>query len=211
MKNSLVLFISLLFSLMNVQGQPSGFKALTDLSDLKTKMKVIGEQQKTIQSSFTQVKRMEYLDIAIESTGDFWYAQPDRVRWEYTSPYDYIIIINKGTLSLISGSNKNEFNLENSDAFEQINTLMMGSVTGQIFESQDYSIQAFESEKQYLISVEPIAEMMKGVLKKIDLFIDKNEGVVQKIIMTESETSYTKISFSNIKTNEAIAEKVFLP
>ena len=42
-----------------------------------------------------------------------------------------------------------------------------------------------------------------------ELFIDKATGVAIKIIMYESESDYTVISFSNSKLNEEISDSIF--
>lgn len=191
--------------------QPPGYTKLDSYEKVKSQMKKVGENQKTITSTFTQIKKMEYLDIAIHSNGKFWYSAPTQVRWEYTSPYEYIIIINNGLLSLISGDNQNDFNLENSDVFEQINELMVGSVTGSIFSSPDYNIEVYEHTTMYLFRLIPKAEFMEGVLIGIDMFLNKDTGVVTKIKMIETADNYTEISFSNIKLNEPLPENIFIP
>jgi outer membrane lipoprotein-sorting protein len=191
--------------------QPKGFTQVASLDKVKEQMKTVGANQKTIQSSFSQIKKMEYLDIAIQSEGKFWYSAPSQVRWEYITPYEYTIIINKGKLSLISGTSKNDFNLENSEIFEQINSLMVGSVTGNIFESADYTIKVYENNTQYLFSLLPGAKFMEGVITKIEMLLDKNSGIVTSIKMIEAEDNFSEISFKNIKINEPISEKIFIP
>ena len=205
-----ILFLLLLLA-TQAYAQPAGFTKLESIETVKAKMKKLGESQQSISSTFTQVKKMEYLDIAIKSQGDFWYAAPANVRWEYTTPYEYIIIINNGKLSLISGDNQNDFNLENSEMFEQINALMVGTVTGNIFNSSDYNVEVFESSGLYLFNIKPKASFMDGVLTGIDMFLEKESGKVTKIKMIETPENYTEISFANIKLNEAIPEGIFVP
>ena len=191
--------------------QPPGFTKLSSIETVKEQMRVVGASQKTIQSTFTQVKKMEYLDIAIQSSGSFWYSAPSQVRWEYTSPYDYTIIISDGKLSLISGDSKNEFNLDNSEMFQQINSLMLGSVTGNIFESDDYEIVVFENNTYYLFMLKPDANFMEGIITSIEMMLEKKSGIVTRIKMIEAEDNYSEISFSNIKINEPVSEKIFIP
>ena len=210
MKNVVFIYLICSFSLFSY-AQPEGFTRLSSLEKVKEQMKTAGTNQKTIQSTFKQVKVMEYIDVAIHSSGSFWYMAPSRVRWEYTVPYDYTIIINSGKLSLISGESQNEFNLENSEIFEQINSLMVGSVTGNIFESDDYDIEVYESKSQYFFSLHPKAEFMQGVIKGIDMLLDKETAIVNKIKMIENKDNHSEITFSNIKINEPISEEIFLP
>jgi outer membrane lipoprotein-sorting protein len=205
------MIMSLLLNWESIAAQPKGFIKIEDHTPVKVRMKKTGEEQQTIQSAFTQIKRMEYLDIAIESTGEFWYSAPSKVRWEYMQPYEYIIIINQGKLSLISEASTTEFNLENSDVFEQINKLMVGSVTGNIFDSDDYLVEVFENDKQYFFSLVPRAEFTEGVISGIEMLIDKEQGSVRSIKIIENAENFTEISFYNIRLNEIIPEKIFAP
>lgn len=49
---------------------------------------------RTMQCDFVQTKYMRMLNDKIMSRGHMYYAQPNRLRWEYTSPYTYIFVLN---------------------------------------------------------------------------------------------------------------------
>jgi outer membrane lipoprotein carrier protein len=210
MKFGITIVFIFLFTLESFTQYP-GFTRVVSTQEIQEQMKTIGEKQKTIQSTFSQVKKMEYLDIAIQSNGKFWYTTPSKVRWEYISPYAYTIIINNGKLSLISEQSENSFDMDNSDVFEQINNLMIGSVTGDIFDNADYTVAVYENKTQFLILLNPKSELIKGVVQSIELLFEKDKGVVSSIKMYETKDNYSEISFSNIIMNEPIPEKIFLP
>ncbi len=211
MKKIFAVLYFCLIILSSVVAQPDGYKKVSDIESLKPALKELSSKQNTIQSSFRQVKTMEYLSMSIESSGKFWYEKPDKVRWEYIDPYKYTIIINKGKLNLISDEKQNEFDLQTSDVFQQVNKLMLGLVTGDMFESEGYKIEVYESVERYLFQLTPEDGVMDGIMERIDLYLEKNSGLVTEITMTEKDDNYTKIYFSNTKLNEAIAEKVFTP
>ena len=49
---------------------------------------------KTMQCDFTQTKRMKMLSKDMQSKGVMYFKRPDKLRWQYTSPYDYTFIMN---------------------------------------------------------------------------------------------------------------------
>lgn len=55
---------------------------------------------KTMQCDFVQTKRMKMLGSELVSKGKMSCSQPDKLRWEYLSPYTYtfVLYLNSATL-----------------------------------------------------------------------------------------------------------------
>jgi outer membrane lipoprotein-sorting protein len=191
--------------------QPAGFNPIKSDVDFSTKMKDYASKLSTIQSGFVQVKHLQYLDAALESSGKFWYRTPDKVRWEYTKPYKYILVLNSGKLKMISESSKTELDMKGNAIFEQINNIMIASVSGNILDNKDYSVAIFENTDNYLIRMKPTSQSISNLINLMELFVDKKSLAVTKIIMTETGSDYSVISFSNIKIDEIIDENIFTP
>jgi outer membrane lipoprotein-sorting protein len=60
--------------------QPVGYQQVKLETDISVKLKDYASKLKSIQSDFRQEKHLEYLDVALESGGKFWFAAPDKVR-----------------------------------------------------------------------------------------------------------------------------------
>lgn len=88
-------------------------------------MKEYADKLKTITSDFQQLKHLQYLDAALESGGKFWYRSPNSVRWEYTRPCKYILILNNGKLKVISDNSNTEVDMKGNAIFDQVNNIMM--------------------------------------------------------------------------------------
>ena len=204
----IVAFIFMLYCC--VSGQDSQFIKVEQTKAFKEKIKEASSKQSNIQSDFAQEKAMEYLNVAIKSSGKFWYAKPNKVRWEYIVPYDYIIIMNNGKLTTVSGNNKNDIDLSGNEVFKQINNLMSGMVTGNLFDSLDYKTDIYENDVQYLIKLEPIDNFIAEIIPYIEIYIDKEKAVASKIKLYESDSNYTIISFTNIRINESLKKDIFV-
>ena len=62
--------------------------------DLQTK----AARLNSLQVDFIQEKHMKMLAQPIRSTGRFYYRRPAAIRWEYSSPLQSVMIMNKGAI-----------------------------------------------------------------------------------------------------------------
>jgi len=191
--------------------QPAGFTPVKSASDFSSKMKDYASKLTCIKSNFVQEKHLQYLDAALESEGKFWYKTPNKVRWEYTKPYKYILVLNNGKLKMISESSKTELDMKGNAIFEQVNNIMIASVSGNILDNKDYGIQVFENTRFYLILMKPTSQAISTLISQMELYVDKNSYSVTKIKMIESGSDYSEISFSNLIINEEFDEGLFTP
>jgi outer membrane lipoprotein-sorting protein len=193
------------------QAQPAGFQLVKSETEVSAKLKEYAAKLTSIHADFRQEKHLEYLDVALESGGKFWFQSPDKVRWEYNQPYNYILILNSGKLKMISDKSNNEVDMKGNAVFEQVNNLMVSSVSGNVFDNKDYTVKAFENKEYYLINIKPVSAYLSQMIKEMDLYFDKKNYVVTKIRMFESESDFSVITFTNLNLNVPIETKIFNP
>jgi outer membrane lipoprotein-sorting protein len=112
---------------------------------------------------------------------------------------------------MISENSKTELDLKGNAVFEQVNNIMIVSVSGNILDNKDYGIQVFENSKFYLIPMKPTSQAISALISQMELYVDKNSYSVTKIKMVESGSDYSEISFSNLIINEEFDEGLFTP
>lgn len=206
----LKLVISILIVPLFLNAQvPEGFKKLDINEKLKKEMKDAGSNQHSIQSNFVQLKHMSFLETDLQSQGKFWFEKPGKIRWEYQVPFKYTVVINAGKLSIISNANQSEFDLANSEIFNQVNTLLTASVTGNIFDVEGFSVEIYENPNKYYFVLKPANEALSGILKKIEIWYRKKDKSVGKIKLHESGADYSQITFTDTKLNEEIPDNIF--
>jgi outer membrane lipoprotein-sorting protein len=207
----LFVFIS---SLISAQ---TGFKSVKDTTLLKSKISNMSKQITSIESDFVQVKNVSMLSEKITSKGHFWFTQKEEkgqkvnnLKWEYTSPYQYTILINKDKI-LIKDENKvKKYDMNSNKVFKEINDIMIACVNGNILNSDKFKIAYFENETYYKLELLPIMNGMKESIKKINMYFDKNVTSVGKLEMIEPGDDITTIDFSNKKLNAPIAPEKFM-
>lgn len=131
------------------------------------------------------------------------------LRWEYTSPYTYLIAINKDKMFIKDNGKVNKYDINSNKMFKSINEMMVATVQGNLLNNKDYKAKYYESEKYYLIELTPVQKAAKDFLKNILLFISKTDYSVEKVKMIEPSEDYTSIDFTNRKTNQPIGDEKF--
>lgn len=170
----------LLVSGYYVQAQYAGYKLLVDANDFKTKFAAVSQKTNTIKSDFVQEKELSMLSEKIVSKGKFWFKRDNAVRMEYTSPFQYLMIINGGKIYVKDSQKENKISAKSNKLFEQINKVMMDCVNGSALSNPDFTIRFFEGSESYLAELSPVNKNLKGLFKNINLIVGKKEYAVSR-------------------------------
>lgn len=191
------------------QAQPAGYKQLTDLAAFKEKFAAATQKTTSIKSDFQQEKNLSMLSEKIVSKGKFWFKKENLVRMEYTTPFQYLMILNKDKVYTKDGQKENKVSTSSNKIFRQINDIMIDCVKGTVLNNNSFSAKVFEGGQLYLLELTPIDKTLKGFFKAIHLFVDKKEYGVSKIEMQELSGDNTVITFVNKELNVPIADALF--
>ena len=185
------------------------FTQVKDLKALEEKLNSNLANIETIKSDFIQLKELEYLDETIVSKGQFWFKKENQLRWAYDEPFEYVIILNNGKFIIQDESIVSVHDINSNQAFREINNLIINLVRGSLMEHDKFEIEAFENDTQYLVKLVPKDSNMRNVISNMEVYFDKKDLTVGKIIMHESASDFTVITFINKKLNEPIPDSIF--
>lgn len=204
---TVIFFLAITFS---VFAQNENFTPVQNIAKTKTDLKKLTENTQTIQSAFIQEKHLSFLEENIISKGKFYFNSPNQLRWEYSEPFEYIIVFNDKNIFIKDDGKISSFDTESNKMFSEINNMMIGTIQGNLFtDTEKFHVQYFENASQYLLELEPKHSEMKDMLKSIKIYIDKSTISVAKIKMIESSDDYTSIDFTNRKLNQEIDDERF--
>lgn len=207
MRNFIIIVFLICISFATVA--QTDYKIVKDTLLLKSKISNMSKQTNSIESDFVQIKNLSLLSEKITSKGHFWFQKQNNMRWEYVSPYKYVIVINKDKI-LIKDENKvKKYDLNSNKIFKEINDIMISCVNGSVLNSNKFKLQYFENDKLYKLELFPIGKGMKESLKKISMYFDKNVTSVVKLDMLEPSDDITTIEFSNKMINANISPEKF--
>jgi len=206
-KSVLILFTFLVSSAFS-QGTLTEVK---DPSGFRQKFSEATRKTQTIEASFLQEKNLSVLSEKIITKGQFLFKKENKMRWEYTEPFHYLIILNKGTMFIQDEDKKNKIDIRNNKMFAEINSIIMGCVLGNLFNDEKKFLPSFfENSGSYMVKLKPLASNLKEYLSEIRIFFDKSNLAVIRIEMFEPAGDYTRIDFSGIKLNTNLPDEKFL-
>ena len=164
----------------------------------------------SMSASFTQTKYLSMLSDKMVSSGKVYYIKSDKLRWEYTSPYQYLFIFNGSRVYVGNKSKKNVIDTNTNKVFKEIARIMMSTVTGTaLSNTSDFSISLSESSNQWLITLVPKKKELKSMFSKVILYFNKTSYMVSEINIYEKNGDRTNIKFSGLTTNKKIDASLF--
>jgi outer membrane lipoprotein carrier protein len=166
------------------------------------------QQIKTLQSDFTQTKKMDFLDKNIVTYGKMSLKSPNMLSWKYTKPYQYSIVFKDNKIFINDQGKKSSVDAK-SKTFEKINKLIVGSSNGKMFNDPEFTVTYFKNGNYNIAKFIPKSAQLLKYIKQIELHFPKNETTVSQVNMTEASGDTTNILFKNTKINAPIPASEF--
>ena len=191
-------------SAVNAQTKMSSAEAVT----LKAKVKAHAASVNTLLSDFTQYKHLDFLSNDIVTSGKLAFRSPNMVKWEYTTPFKYSVLLKNETLFIDNEGKKSNLDIGSNEMFKQLNTLIINSIKGDMFDENEFNILYFKKE----INSEVHFSVKDGKFSKyIKAFhiIFNEEGHVVELKMIEPSEDYTRIIFKNRTVNVPLTDAIF--
>jgi outer membrane lipoprotein-sorting protein len=209
--NKYIAYLILLFCSLQQAGAQPKMKPMADIPGFKANLLASTQKAKSMECDFVQKKFLEVLTEPVISNGHFCFKRENLIRWEYLTPNQYLIIINNDK---VLTKNKNEkanvIDTRSNKLFKELTDMMVSCFSGNIKAIEKrYSIQYFETEKQYMTKLVPLDKNAGAYLKNIDMYFDKSDMTISKLLMVEPSNDYTEYNFTNKKLNLPIADEKF--
>jgi outer membrane lipoprotein carrier protein len=200
-------FIFILFS-CQLFAQNATF-SISEAKAFKESVSSKAETIENLQADFSQLKFMKTMEKTVESDGHIWYASPGKLKWSYTSPYDYELLFKDSSLYIIEDGKTRKMNTGNSELFEKMGELVAGSFNGRILEMDELFKTDFAKDGKFIkATVTPKDENLAEMFSEILIFFNA-EKYIEKVKLIEPSGDYTEIKMSNFKTNQKIPASVF--
>ena len=164
----------------------------------------------TLECDFTQVKTLRFLNDKMTSQGKMYYDASGKLRWEYTSPYQYTFILNGQKVYIKSAKSSQTIDIRQSKLFQSIAQVMMNSVTGKsLTTNNEFACTIYTQGQEWVADLVPQKKEMKKMFKNIRLHFNSTKQMVSQVEMTEQSGDMTIITLKDVKTNGKIDEKMF--
>lgn len=208
MRNTFFL-LGLLLCTFVATAQPKGFKPVANLAQFQQTLQKNTSAQQSIQSDFVQTKHLSMLADKITSKGKFYYRKEDKVRIEYTTPFQYLVVMNGGQMMVKDEQKTSRINTRGSKTMQSVNRIMLDCMRGTVFSNPDFKVTAYENAGSYLLSLSPANDGVKKLFKQIDIFLTRTNLDVDRLTMTEQGGDFTDMAFSHTQHNIALNDALF--
>lgn len=164
----------------------------------------------TLQCNFVQTKKLKMLKEAMVSKGKMWCTQPNRIRWEYQTPYASSFVLNDGKVLLKGNKRSHTFNVNRNKMLREITRLMVPDGLGKCLqEKKDFQVSVTTRNNLHILTLLPQEKELRQLFTQIVLYYDRGQSVVTKVEMLEKNGDCTAIELSSINLNAKIEESVY--
>jgi outer membrane lipoprotein-sorting protein len=188
----------------------SKFLPMKDSKQFSVKLSEVTQKTSTIESNFIQEKNLDVISEKIFTKGKFYFKKEDKLRWEYTEPFRYLIIMNGKDVLIKDEKKENHFDASSNKIFTEINSIMLGSIRGTILkEDKKFKIDFQENDLYNLVRMSPLSQQLKTYITEIRIYFNKASFYVSRLEIEESSGDYTKIEFPGMKINTPVPDENF--
>lgn len=207
MKKGSTLFIAFIIATISTCfAQPSGYTQLTGSNATSTSQKISAMSSKlnTLQVDFTQEKSSKALANKVVSKGKMSYKRTNFLRWSYTSPSTYSIILNErgAFLKKANGSTQNKM-------LGELGGLIARTISGNgLVNNSDFTISYYKGS-DILVYMIPKNKRLQGMYKNMEVYLNPQSYLATKVKLTEKNGDVTVIKFTNHKQNVTLPANEF--
>ena len=204
------LLLSILFVAVSLM-----VSAQTQLSESQTQEVIrqltqVASTMQSMQCRFVQEKTSSMLAEPSVAEGTMHYAAPDRMRWEYTAPYAFALVVNGERLVKVTDGKAEVLEGNAGRMYQGMVNLIIGSASGKkLFDTTVFDIVFYDDNGFWRADMTPKRRDMKRMFSQLVFRFDKKTNGISRVEFVSANGDVTSIRFEEIKVNEAIEDKVF--
>lgn len=163
---------------------------------------------KSVMANFIQEKHLKILSKPLISKGTFYYQVPQSLRWEYTSPFQSILLIHNGNIKRYIKNNGGF--IQDSGAELQAMQVVLQEITlwlrGRFNDNPNFNVVLEPGPK---IVLTPKEKSFAAIIQRIELLLSNQPGIIETVRIYENDNSYTKFIFNNVRLNKPLKDSLF--
>jgi outer membrane lipoprotein-sorting protein len=162
----------------------------------------------SIKGNIRQEKSFAFLEDKLVSTGYFVYRKENRLRWQFDSPIEYIILIKDNAMRLREAGEEKQYKGVNK-ILRQVREIILGCIDGSIIDNTSYKAAFFGNASSLKLEMQPKDRQLKEFIQRIEVEFSKEGTRLRSVMLTDPSGDVTHIHFSDIRTGQTVNEAVF--
>lgn len=189
---------------------PASFAQTLDREAAVAKIIESGAGIESIQCDFVQTKRSAMLENELVSRGKMWFSKPQFLRWEYTSPYSNLFIMNGDKALLKNEKGSTLTDVKKNRMVKGISSMVLGCISGDwLKDSRTFEVEVALQNGEWVATLTPKRGELKQMWTSLELRFETSDGTAKGIRMNGSSGDCTLIEFHNVKMNGTVSPDIF--
>lgn len=191
-------------------GAVEGLSGKAKLDALLGQIAATQANVRTLSAHFRQTKVSHLLKDPSISEGQFFFAAPDRVRWDYQRPNSFVVFITaKHMMTYRPAENlaeKVELGRNHRKVFAFLSAAEPVTSLSRHF---SLTLRDPGGKENYVLILQPVTHSIKKRLREITLVIDRQRFLPVKVAYSEADGDLTTYEFSEIVVNQQLPQGFF--
>jgi len=213
---AVVILCSIVSSAASAADEPRGIEALQGLrggAKLDALVNLVVDRQRaltSLESGFVQDKNSELLLEPVTSKGLFRFKAPDRVRWDYDSPDQMIVVFAGETLTTFRPDDRVAERITVPKKHRRFVRVLAGTQPLDELKVQfSMTLSDQGAPKPFVLTLKPIHRTLKRKLTQVRLEIDRILLLPVVVEYNEADGDSTRYEFTDLKANVELSDEVF--
>jgi outer membrane lipoprotein carrier protein len=183
----------------------------TQSQEVMSQLTQAAASMQTLQCRFVQEKTSTMLAEPTVAEGTMHYAAPDKMRWEYTKPYAFALLVNGERIVKVTDGQAEVLEGNSSRMYQGMVSIIMGSASGKkLFDTSVFEVALYDDNGFWRAEMTPKRRDMKRMFSQLVFRFDKKTNTISRVEFIEVSGDVTSIRFEEMKLNEAIEKGLFL-
>ena len=196
--------------LMSMPASAGDYGAVKDEQAFRKELIAKTSAVTSIQTRFVQEKYLSIFSTKVKSEGRFYWQKDDKICLDYQSPAKYRITIADDRIKTVSNGKSTVISAKGNPMMDQMSSLITSCMTGNLSAmGSGFKTRVQESAGDYRITITPLSQSVRSYIAKMEIYLDKKDLSVNRLVMYENETDYTGYVFTEKRFNETIPDSVF--
>ena len=204
------LWLSILFIIIGLYVSAQTQLSEAQSNEIMASLTETATSMQTMQCRFVQSKTMAMLVEPSVSEGRMYFASPDRLRWEYVSPYPFALVVNGERIVKVTDGKVEVLEGNSGRMYQGIVSMIMGSASGKnLFDTSTFDVMLYDDNTFWKAEMTPKRRDMKRMFSRLVFHFDKKTQIIDHVEFIGSDGDVTLIRFEEMKMNERIGENLF--
>lgn len=171
------------------------------------------EQQHALRSlsaDFVQIKKSDMLLEAVESSGEFLFQAPDKVRWDYRRPDLMVVVFTDDTVTTFLPLQARAERVKVSKKQQRFVRVLAGTQPLDDLTS-NFSVTLADpgGSAPYRLKLRPVGSMLQKRLRSVEIEIDRTLFLPVMVEYNEADGDSTRYEFKDLVLNPQIDASSF--